>query len=324
MSYTYLVHVRLRLAVSSALYGVPAVEHWDEDWDTADRVLSLIPADEVLLLSACGDTILLAHTSKLDAPSILSAVRKWFSGLPVADAAVLEVGPKCRGSDDGDAADDWEQPFSSWLGDGRLSYDVRPSFGPKALIITTEERPPVELGSVRHLRRMLPQAVPHWHGRNTLMLALSTDGDVGLLWSHPAVQRVVDDRETGFVTCVEIGPREAACHDLGLVLQGCGRSSEKANRSKPDVSVRTVIVERPRKLKVESGGKGNGRVVLSGTPPMGGAARANQPYTRGRTSDPRSFQPVNDAQSTANDNSRLSEIKVARRGRGKPRRRSTS
>ncbi len=323
MSHTYLVHVRLSLAVSSALCGVPTREHWDDDRDTEDRVLSLIPVDDALLISACGDTILLAHTSKLDAPTLLTTVREWFNGLPIADAAVLEVGPKCRGSDEGGTDNDWERPLGTWLGEGRLSYDVRPSFGPKALIVTTEGRSPVELRSVRSLRRMLPQAAPHWHGRNTLMLALNTDGDVDLLWSHPAVQGVVSDRETSFVACVEIGPGEAACHDLGLVLPGCGRASDKGKRSRPDASVRTVLVERQRNRKAERGNRGGGHANPARTPPTGGAGRANHPNKRARMSDPRSFQPAGDAQPTADDKSGLREIRVDQRARRKPRARST-
>lgn len=312
MTRTYLLHIRLSIAVSAAQQGLALTDY--DDFGT--EPLWPVNSDS-MLLSTVGDAILMTHTSPLNPAEVLKLVLDRFSPLPIEDAAVLEIGARCRASDEGDDDEDdddagWSRYYSlgEWMADGRLLYDSRSTHGRKALIFTTEHRQPVDLQSVRQLRRLLPEATPHWHGRNSLMLALATDGDVDRLWTHHAVQRLVDDPEVSFAACFEIGPDEATLHGLDLVLPGCQRRRKAPVPGRSEGATRTVTVEYARKrgwVKAPSLRQAESRTAL----PTAALRRFDPAAFQAQTGDCKLPPAANDALPEANDNRRVSEIKVS-------------
>lgn len=229
---TYLIQVRLKIAISSALDSFEAFandEHDDTDQD-------LYP-DEAVEISDSGNTFLLAHTTKGSPEVVLEEVRQRFRALPVDAIGVLEIGGRSRVSEAEQAGsaemdDCWgEISVENWLGDGRFDFDSRNAFGPKAILIVTSGRPPETSRSVTALKRAFPQAKPCWHGTSSLLLAFWSDNAVDHLWGHPIVTRAASDPDIAFLGCFEIGNTEAASDSLTKVLPACERLSRRQSRA---------------------------------------------------------------------------------------------
>lgn len=319
MNRTYLVRVSLNIAVAAALSGAAVARLPDDDDD--DAILYLLP-EECLLLSTAGNTILFTHRTDQQASEVLTAVQEIFARFTVDGASVLEVGSRCKTFDPDllstDESHYWDDvTLESWLADEE-SVGSRTTFGPKALVFVTRDRDPKDLSTVQALRRSLRAARPHWHGRNSLMLALNSDNSIADLWGHHAVQIAVRDRQVAFAACLEVGPTEASMHGFECILPTCERT---ASPPKPKVQtgpVRTVVVEYRR------GEKGRGREI--GGPdhtlaPGGGTPKAASVHNRPRLRDPLTPPPANDHLRGANDNRRATVITVEKRvSRHRPKR----
>lgn len=308
MTRTYLVRIRLNIAVASAFghatgSSAPIYDEYD--------VLSLLPAD-CLLISTAGDTILFARRTNEGAKETLATVQSMFSEFTVDGASVLEVGPRCHSTDDDGcsalSSDHWDEvPLHRWL-DGDAGN--RPTHGCKVIILETLSRNPKDVGSILSLLRRLPGTKTHWTGRNSLMVAVSWDHPVAHLWGHPAVQRAANDPELTLVACLEAGPSEASMHSLELVLPSCARSLAPVRPKSAPKTLRPVVVEyRHRRAKGGTSGEvGSAGACKRAETPSGVASM------KGASGAPR---PANDH--SANDNRRTTVIHVERSGRRRPR-----
>ncbi|MBA3048874.1 MAG: hypothetical protein KKE42_12795 [Alphaproteobacteria bacterium] len=325
MTRTYLIHGRLSIALEAAFSGVASPT--DHFGDEASDISALMP-DGVIEVAAEGDAFLFAHSSPHGPNELLADVQLRLSDLPVEGLAVLEIGPRCKTTEVEPDEDDWERLewrnfylLEKWLDDGRMRFDVRQTFGPKALFIVAEGGSPGDLWSVRQLRKALPQASPHWHGRNSLLLALRTDEGVAQLWQCAAVQRVAEDPRVSFVGCFEIGPVEAALHEIELVLPGCNRhpSPPRSPRNPKLPETRTVAVEIRHRAE-KSGGQPAPVRNYRGIPP-GSAAKAPLPHMPLRVSHTNTPPTAaNDDLAGANDNANSCRARITKSSRAIPRR----
>lgn len=321
MTRTYLIHGRLSIALEAALSGVASPT--DHFGDEASDISALLP-DGVIEVAAEGDAFLFAHSSPHGPNELLADVRLRLSDLPVESLAVLEIGPRCKTTEVEPDEDDWERLewrdfclLERWLDDGRLRFDVRQTFGPKALFIVVKDGSPGDLWSVRQLRKALPQAFPHWHGRNSLLLALRTDEGVAQLWERAAVQRVAEDPRVSFAGCFEIGPVEAALHEIELVLPDCDRQPPppRSPRGPKLPETRTVAVEIRHRA-----GKSRGQPAPVRLSP-GSTARAPLPHMPLRMNDAKTPPTAaNDDLTGANDNANSCRARITKSSRAIPRR----
>lgn len=325
MTRTYLIHGRLSIALEAAFSGVASPT--DHFGDEASDISALMP-DGVIEVAAEGDAFLFAHSSSHGPNELLADIGQRPSDLPVESLAVLEIGPRCQTTEVEPDEDDWERLewrdfclLERWLDDGRMRFDVRQTFGPKALFIVSTGGSPSDLWSVRQLRKAIPQASPHWHGRNSLLLAFRTDEGVAQLWQRAAVQRVAKDPRVSFVGCFEIGPVEAALHEIELILPDCDRqpSPPRPPRGPKLPETRTVAVEIRHRV-----GKGRGQTapVRNNSPlPPGGTAREPLPHMPLRVSDPNTPPTAaNDDLAGANDNAKPCRARITKSSRTIPRR----
>jgi hypothetical protein len=255
---TYLIQVRLKIAISSALGSFEAFAN--DEYDDTDQ--DLYP-DQAVEISDSGNTFLLAHTTKTRPDLVLEEIRQRFRALPLDAIGVLEIGGRSRVSEGEQAGsaetDDWwgEISVQDWLAGGRFDFDSRNAFGPKAFLIVTSGQRPETCRSVTALKRAFPQARPCWHGTSSLLLPFWSDHAVDYLWGHPIVTRAASDRDIAFLGCFEIGTAEAALDSLAKVLPSCERPSRNQSRAKPG------LVPANDPLRSENDNDGRSRLRVS-------------------------------------------------------------
>ena len=307
MTRNYLIHIRFTVAVRAAIAPTCALN--DDEDAVEDALWDLLPeaVEDVVDIDYSGDSYLCVMASTQSAVELLSAIKSNTKQLPVDVINVLEVGSKwCVLEQGGDTepsrGEAWtEVPLTQWVGGAAIANENRPTFGPKAILLVTDGREVRHASVLPQLRRALPNAHPHWHGRTSQLLALSSDHGVGAIWGQTAVQKALNADGATFVGCFEIGPSEAASDPLATVLPGCVRQAVAKANPGTKRQTRTVQVEyaRPRLLRTSA--------AVSG-----GAAAA-----KGVTLRPLA---ANDDQRGANDNcSRQIQVPVRTKG-GKPKR----
>lgn len=281
---------------------------------------NLIP-DGSVSLSTTGNTLILAHSTDSEPASLIEELRHGFSSLPIDTIAALEIGPRCKASDDnaeGGEASEWsgdyeEISLEQWVFRHHPPFAAeRFAFGPKAILIVTNGRPPEDLRCVSHLTRAF-SAQRNWHGPTTLLLSFHGKDGVSQVWRHPAVQRTLTDPSVDYLACFEIGPGEAASDPLVEVLLRCPRGPAVPGRPRAiEGPVRTVVVERVRRRETKQG-VDRAEVNRAASIPGGGNPPGVSRYMGPRKGDPKSLPADNDHALGVNDNQFRTTIEVPAR-----------